>query len=139
VVVTGILALAAVIVIPGMLGSRGSARLRAFVQELRGDLAMAKAYAARQNTTVSVSFDAAARTYRIGYWDPAGNPRLIKSVALPPGVRIDKGHPDYSLTSDKTSFTPRGGADNGTLVLTGEGGGSRKIVISILGKITLRD
>jgi type IV fimbrial biogenesis protein FimT len=138
-VVIGILSLAAAIVLPAMFGWRGNMQLRASARELRGDLAMAKAFAAKENATVRVAFDAAANSYRLEYTGLDGNPRLIKSITLPAGVRIDKEHPDYSMTGDRTSFTSRGGADNGTMVLTSDRGESKKITVSILGKITLED
>jgi hypothetical protein len=63
----------------------------------------------------------------------------IKAEQLPHEVKIDSTHPAYTLTGHKTSFNSRGGADNGTIVLSNSKGNSRKISISIIGKIEVRD
>jgi len=50
-------------------------------------------------------------------------------------VRINSSHPDYTLNNHRTTFTSRGGATPGTLVISNLAGNTQKIVISSFGKI----
>ncbi len=138
-VVVAVLALAAAIVVPNMLAWRTSLRLGSAVGELRTDLLSAKTLAAKENTTVTVQFYPSTGSYSIKHTNLDGNPVVVKTAFLPPGVSIDQGDPEYSMGGSKTSFTSRGGADSGTMVLTNSDGKKRKITISSLGKITLKD
>ncbi len=139
VVVIAIVALAAAIAVPNLIAWRTNLRLGTAVGELRTDLLSAKALAAKENTTVTVQFYPATGSYSIKHTNLEGNPVVVKATLLPPGVRIDSSDPEYTMGGSKTSFTSRGGADSGTMVIANSGGKKRKISISSLGKITLKD
>jgi Tfp pilus assembly protein FimT len=138
-VVGFILALAGAMAIPHFLGWRSNMRLISAVNELRADLETAKAFAARENTTITLQFEPASGQYRMTYRNKDDAVVAIKAEQLPPEVKIDSTHPGYTLTGHKTSFNSRGGADNGTIVLSNSRGASRKISISIIGKIEVKD
>jgi Tfp pilus assembly protein FimT len=135
-VVIAIVALAAVIAVPNLIAWRTNLRLGSAAGELRADLMSAKTIAAKENTTVTVQFYPATGSYSIKHTNLDGNPVLLKATLLPPGVRID---PESTMTGSKTSFTSRGGADAGTMVLANSAGKKKSISVSSLGKITLKD
>jgi hypothetical protein len=64
-----------------------------------------------------------------------GRTIALKQETLPPEIRIDSSHPDYTLNNHQLAFTSRGGATPGTLVVSNTSKKSRKIVISSIGKI----
>jgi prepilin-type N-terminal cleavage/methylation domain-containing protein len=130
-VVIGILAVAATIVAPNLIGWRGRTSLRAAVNELRGDLLMMKTLAIKENTTVTVTLNRQTANYTISF-----NGRDLKSVPLPSGISLNPGSQSETAVY---SFNSRGGSNNGTIVLAAAGGNSKQIVISTLGRITLRD
>lgn len=134
-VVLSILSIAAAVVVPNLFAWRANMRLQSTVNELLGDLHSAKGLAAKHNTTVSVQFEPAENRYQIMYVDSEGHPVALKREALPPELRIDSAHPDYTLDNHRMTFTSRGGASSGTLVVSHLVGKSKKIVISSIGKI----
>jgi hypothetical protein len=109
------------------------------VRELRANLETAKALAAKENTTITLQFEPASGQYRMTFRDIDDAVVTIKAEQLPPEVRIDSSHPGYTLTGHKVSFNSRGGADNGTIVLSNSKGKSKKISISIIGKIEVKN
>ncbi|MCU0558845.1 MAG: GspH/FimT family pseudopilin [Desulfobacterales bacterium] len=141
IVVIGIFTIAAAIALPHLMDWRHGLRLRAAVNEVRGDLERAKSRAVKENATVSVAFLPAEGRYHLTYPDPEGNLVSIKSQALPQGVRFAVENPDYTFDSsgNKTSFTSRGTAQPGALVLENERGKRRSIVVNFLGRIDVRD
>jgi Tfp pilus assembly protein FimT len=130
-----ILTTAAAIVVPNLINWRSSLRLRVIVNELIGNLESAKALAARHNTTITVQFEPSGGQYRITYVNSDDQIVALRQETLPPEVRIDSSHPDYTLNNHKTTFTSRGGATPGTLVVCNLAGNTKKIVISSFGKI----
>jgi Tfp pilus assembly protein FimT len=134
-VVLFVLTTAAALVIPNLIDWRTSMRLRSIVNELIGDLESAKALAAKHNTTITVQFEPANGRYRITYIDSLDQVVDLKHETFPPEVRIDSSHPDYTLSNHRTTFTSRGGATPGTLVVSNLAGNTKKIVISSFGKI----
>lgn len=138
-IVVAILSLAGTIAIPHLISWRSNMRLVSAVNELRANLATAKALAAKENTTVTLQFEPASGQYQVTYRDKHDRVVAIKAEKLPHEVRIDSAHPGYTLTDHKTSFNSRGGADNGTIVLSNSKGQSRKISISIIGKIEVKN
>jgi Tfp pilus assembly protein FimT len=135
VVVLLILAATAAAVAPNLISWRANMRLQSIVNELIGDLQSAKALAAKQNTTMTVQFEPTESQYRILYTNTDGEVVALKHEVLPPEIRIDSSHPDYTLSDHRMAFTSRGGASPGTLVVSNNAGKSRKIVISSIGKI----
>lgn len=138
-VVVAIVALAATIAVPNLIAWRTNLRLGSAVGELRTDLLSAKTLAAKENTTVTVQFYPATGSYSIKHTNLNGNPVVVKATLLPPGVSIDPTDPEYTMGGSKTSFSSRGGADSGTMVFANSEGKKRKISVSSLGKITLKD
>jgi Tfp pilus assembly protein FimT len=138
-IVVAILSLAGAIAIPHLLSWRSNMRLINAVQELRANLEAAKALAAKENTTITLQFEPASGQYRMTFRDVDDAVVSIKTEQLPPEVRIDSTHPGYTLTGHKVSFNSRGGADNGTIVLSNSNGKSKKISVSIIGKIEVKN
>jgi Tfp pilus assembly protein FimT len=134
-VVLFILATAAATVIPNLISWRAGMHLQGSINEMLADLQSAKALAAKYNTTMTVQFDPAESRYAITYIAPDGQMVALKHEMLPPELRIDASHPDYTLTNHRMAFTSRGGAIPGTLVVSNLAGKSKKIVISSIGKI----
>jgi Tfp pilus assembly protein FimT len=131
--------MAGALALPHLIGWRNNLRLISAVNELRADLETARALAAKENTTITLQFEPAVGRYRMTYRDKEDRVVAIKTEQLPPNVRIDAAHLDYTLTGHQTSFNSRGGADNGTIVLSNSMGRSRKISISIIGKIEVKN
>jgi prepilin-type N-terminal cleavage/methylation domain-containing protein len=138
-VVLFILSIAVTAVVPNLFSWRANMRLQGKINELVGDLESVKALAATNNTTMNVQFVPAESRYQITYVDSMGNAVALKSEVLPPELRIDSSHPDYTLTDHRMAFTSRGGATPGTLVLSSLTGKYKKIVISSIGKIRASD
>ena len=138
-VVLLILALVAALAIPNLIDWRSGMNLRAAVDELRNDLESARARAVKENAQVTVAFIPAAGQYRMTYQDPDANTILLKSQTLPAGVRIASENPHYTLTSNSTSFSSRGTAASGTIVLANQKGKTSSISISFIGKIEVKD
>jgi Tfp pilus assembly protein FimT len=134
-VVLAILATTAAAVVPSLISWRANTRLQGSINELLGDLQSAKTLAAKHNTTMTVQFEPAASRYRITYTNSDGHVIALKHETLPPELRIDSSHQDYTLVNHRMAFTSRGGATPGTLVLSNLAGKCRKIVISSIGKI----
>jgi len=135
IVVLFILMTASAMVVPNLINWRTSMRLRVIVNELIGNLESAKALAAKHNTTITVQFEPSDGQYRITYIDSADQVVALKQETIPPEVRINPSHPDYTLNNHRTTFTSRGGATPGTLVVSNLAGNTKKIVISSFGKI----
>jgi len=135
VIVLFILSITAAAVVPNLISWRAGMRLQGTINELLGDLQAAKTLAAKHNTTVAVEFEPAENQYQITYMNSDGQTIALKQETLPPEIRIDSSHPDYTLNNHQLAFTSRGGATPGTLVVSNTSKKSRKIVISSIGKI----
>jgi prepilin-type N-terminal cleavage/methylation domain-containing protein len=140
-VVISILAIAAAAAIPNMIAWRSGMQLRAAVNELRNDLEFSKTRAVKENAKVTVAFNPTAGQYQMTYQDPESNTILLKSQTLPAGVRIASENPAHTLDSsgNQTSFSSRGTADTGTIVLADYQGKTKSISISFIGKIEVKD
>jgi type IV fimbrial biogenesis protein FimT len=138
-VVVLILAIVAAIAIPNLIAWRSGMNLRAAVDILRSDLESARARAVKENARVTVAFIPTAGQYSVTYQDPDANTILLKSQTLPAGVRIASDNPVYTLTSNSTSFSSRGTADPGTIVLANQKGKTSSISITFIGKIEVKD
>jgi prepilin-type N-terminal cleavage/methylation domain-containing protein len=132
-VVISILAIVAAAAIPNLIAWRSGMQFRAAVNDLRNDLESAKTRAVKENAKVTVAFNPTAGQYDMSYQDPGSNTILLKTQTLPAGVRIN------SDKSFSTSFSSRGTADTGTIVLTNQQGKTKSISISFIGKIEVKD
>jgi type IV fimbrial biogenesis protein FimT len=131
--VVAVLAIASAAALPHLIEWRHGMRLRAAVNELRSDLAAAKARAARENADVTVYFSPAEGRYRITLSAPGGSEVALKHQALPPGIRLS-----HNFGNDRTVFRSRGTTQGGTLVLQNEKGKTIQIVLNFLGRIDVR-
>jgi Tfp pilus assembly protein FimT len=134
-----ILCLAGSAAVPHFISWRGNMSLRSAVTELKGNLESAKTLAVKENTTISVEFKPAEGRYRLTCKDPDDNDVSIKEAQLPAGVKIDATHPAYTVSGNKTNFNSRGGAKNCTIVFTNTSGKSKRVAVSIIGKIEVKD
>lgn len=140
-VVVAILAIAGAAAVPNLIDWRHGLRLRAAVNEVRSDLATARARAVKENTQVTVQFLPEEGRYRITCLAPDGVAvLLIKDQWLPAGVRLAKEHPSYTFDSNghRASFSSRGTAQAGTLVLQNDRGKTTFIVVNYTGRIEIR-
>ncbi len=134
--------------VPGIMSWRSAAKLRGAAENLKGNLELAKMKAIQVNGPVAIQFGAGG--YRI-FVDTGANggqldadEKLMKSVALPPGVRFDFNESTFTTVngddnwSQKTRFWGRGTAAAGKAVLTNSARTKAKsLTVSSLGKITL--
>ena len=151
-IVIAIIAIAATVAIPNMIGSRGEAQFRGATDNLVGDLNLAKWSAVRENGWVVIRFD--ANGYQLfrdngaggnnGNWTLDGDERLIRSRQLPAGVTIDLGTTDFNGTlcsgNPCTRFNERGLLDpncTGKAVLNSAKGDARQVNINRLGRVNV--
>lgn len=149
IIVIGLISIVSVMATPNLIAWRDEANLRGAVDNLRGDLQLAKALAVRENSLVAVTFfsdryeifvDNGAGVDGIaGNNERDGSETLFKSRQLAAGVNIDIDHPDYTFsTSNHTAnFGPRGIATSGTLVVLNRSGTQKQITVTFLGKINV--
>jgi type IV fimbrial biogenesis protein FimT len=144
-IVLAIMAVLAAIAVPNMIGWRGEAKLRGVVENLKGDLNMAKMMAVRENALVVINFS--ADRYEVfvdngagadaGNWTRDVGERRIASRVLPAGVAIDLGATDFD--SDRTRFNRRGLPENlGSVVVTAFNGDQQQIQLNRLGRINIQ-
>jgi type IV fimbrial biogenesis protein FimT len=139
--VVAIIAVLAAFAIPNMIGARSRSKLQGVVDNLTGDLRLAKLMAIRESSFVVVDF--AADSYRLFIddnedWDSTGE-RTLQTRQLPPDVRIDLAATD--LSDDRTRFNDRGLPDDtnlGTVVIVNSAGDQRSININRLGRVRVQ-
>jgi Tfp pilus assembly protein FimT len=130
---------------PSLIGSRSRSQLRGAVNNLRGDLQLAKSMAVRESAFVVVTFQADG--YRIfvdngagvsaGNWARDAGERLLTHRRLKGGVAIDLGATDFA--GDRTRFNDRGLPENlGRVVLAESGGGQKQVSLNRLGRLTVQ-
>ncbi len=139
-VVIAIMAVVAAFVIPNMIGERADAKLRGAVNNLKGDLNMAKMRAVKDNVPAAVQFY--ENRYEIfldndSDWILDSGERRIRNRVLPAGVSINLGAPDF-FTDDRTCFNNRGTAGNpGSVMLVNSNGDQRTLELNRLGHIAI--
>jgi Tfp pilus assembly protein FimT len=113
--------------------------MRDAVNNLMGDLEMAKISAVKENNFVAVLFNPGG--YRVfvdktNFWIQDADERLLRDRKLPAGVTFDLGHPDWGFTSNRTRFNSRGRANiAGTAVIVNLDDQQRNVIVSTLGRI----
>ena len=140
-VVIAITAIVAAIAVPNMVAWRENSKFNGSVDNLRGDLNLAKILAVRENGFVAVQFFADRYQVFTDNGPSAGvldaGERVIANQVLPAGVGIDLGLTDF--TSDRTRFNERGlPANIGTVVMVDTGGDQRSINLNRLGRIDVQ-
>ena len=139
-VVVAVIAVVSVIVTPNFMRWRNNAKMRDAVDNLMGDLEMAKINAVRENSFVAVLFNPTGyRVFvdRANFWIRDADERLLRDRKLPAGVRFDLDHIDWGFADNRTRFNSRGRTDtaNGTAVLVNSRGQQRDVIVSSLGRI----
>ena len=138
-VVIAVIVVVSVIVTPNFISWRNNAKMRDAVDNLMGDLEMAKLSAVKENNFVAVLFDPTGyRVFvdRANFWVQDADERLLRVRKLPAGVTFDLGHPDWGFTSNRTRFNSRGRASiAGTAVIVNLEGQQRDVIVSTLGRI----
>ena len=141
-VVMAIIFIIASIAMPPFLRWRTDAPLRGAASNLRGDLELAKLRAVRENSFVTVLFN--ANDYIVfvdngasaGDWVEDADETQIRNGQLPEGVYIVM---PTALADDRTRFDGRGTAENsGTIIIQNIRGKQKKISINRLGLINLQ-
>jgi len=143
-VVIAITAIVVAFAVPNMLGWRENSKFDGTVENLRGDLNLAKIMAVRENGFVAVQFF--GNRYQVftdntGFCVLDAGERLIRNQVLPAGVAIDLGLTDFPLNVDDdcARFNERGLPVNiGKVVIVGTGGDSRTIDLNRLGRIDVQ-
>jgi Tfp pilus assembly protein FimT len=144
IIVIFILALIAGIGTPSILAWRSAAKLKGAADNLKGDLELAKLKAIQENNKVAINFK--ANKYTVFKDDGAtqgvhdSSEDLYGSRTLPAGVIIDlvqTGFNDDGLGGKYMRFSGKGTATNGTAYLVNSRGAIKKVIISILGKISI--
>lgn len=138
--VIAVVAIIAAIAMPYMMGAREGARLRGAVENVRGDLQLAKLKAVQEGGPVTVLFS--GNSYQVFIDDAnagvldAGE-RLFRTRQLPAGVSIDLGNTDFN-GNDHARFNSRGLPDDiGNVVVEGLSGDQRTIGLNRLGRINI--
>ena len=138
--VIAVVAIIAAIAMPYMMASRHAARLRGAVENVRGDLQLAKLKAVQESGPVTVLFS--GNSYQVFIDDAnagvldAGE-RLFRTRRLPAGVSIDLGNTDFN-GNDHARFNNRGLPDDiGNVVVEGLSGDQRTIGLNRLGRINI--
>jgi prepilin-type N-terminal cleavage/methylation domain-containing protein len=139
-VVIGILAIVSAFVVPNIIGWRSDMKLTGAINNLKGDLEMAKARAIRENNFVAVSFSNKGYTIFIdngaggvdaGDWLKQGSELLLRDREMPSGVTVDLAGTTFA--NKRTRFNGRGHcAVLGSAVLKNDKGESKTIAVSRL-------
>ncbi len=142
-VVVALIAITVAFALPNMIGQRADAKLQGALNNLKGDLNVAKSMAVRENANVVVLFE--ADRYQVfvdngateWVYEP-DDERLVRDRLLPGGVSIDLAATD--LDTDRTRFNERGlpHPDHlGTIVVVDGSGGRGEIQMNRLGRLTV--
>jgi type IV fimbrial biogenesis protein FimT len=130
------------IAVPGMMKWRTAAKLRGAIENLKGDLELAKLKAIQENGPVAVNFS--ENSYEI-FRDNGATSGVhdtgeehFGNKPLPKGVRIDLSattFPDDGFGGKRIRFKGRGTARQGTIFLVNSVGSVKKIIVSSIGRI----
>lgn len=148
-VVIAIIAIMAALATPNIISWRSEANLKGVVNNLKGDLHLAKMRAIRDNAFVAVIFTATG--YRVfidngvnsGDWNHDGDEILLIGKKLPPGVNIELPT-TFDIPNNRLRFNGRGFPDpstldgtglTGTVTIQNQYGKQRQLAINRLGRI----
>jgi Tfp pilus assembly protein FimT len=140
-VAIAIVAIMATLALPNFIGPAAESRLRGAGDNLRGDLQLARARAVRDNVPVALVFTAEGYTL---FTDGGSTLRtldlgetVIRTRRFDAGVQCNLTATDF--TDKAVRFNSRGRAEqSGTMVLTGRNGEQVRMVLSLLGQITVQ-
>ncbi len=145
IVVIAIIAIIAGIGIPNLITWRNNVKIKGAINNLRGDMELAKMKAIRENAYVVVQFASDEYTIFVddgeggataGDWSRTGGELLVVNRQLA-GVTIDLGSTTFN--SNRTRFDGRGLPGNlGTVVITDSIGNQRQISLSLVGRLNVQ-
>jgi type IV fimbrial biogenesis protein FimT len=139
--VIAITAILATIAVPNMMAWRHDANLRGAVENLRGDLQLAKLKAVQENGSVTLLFSDNGYQVFIDGANPGvldSGERLLRNRQLPAGVSIDLGSTDFN-GNIYARFNNRGLPDDiGNVVVDSTNGDQRLIGLNRLGRINIQ-
>ncbi len=144
-IVMAFIAIIGTLAVPNMMSWREKSKFNGAVENLRGDLELAKIMVVRESGFVAVKFSHDG--YQVFTDNHPGSPgdlrtdegeRLISNQVLPAGVSINDGLTDFAGVN-YARFNERGLPENsGTVVITGPGGDQRFINLNRLGRIDVQ-
>ena len=131
-----IIAVLAAIAVPNMIGWRSGTKLQGAVENLRGDLQLAKLKAVQEGDVVTVTFFKDVDDV-YGYNVVTSSGATIRDRRLPAGVSLDLGGTDFA-GDDFARFNNRGlPVETGKVVIVSSGGEVRNIELNRLGRINI--
>ncbi len=145
--VIGILAIAAAIALPSLIGWRDRAKLGQAARDVYSNFQKAKIEAARRNTACTITFTANGYTVYIDAndsWGPDGPDTVINSTnwSQYPGVSL-AGLP-FAAPAGSIVFAPNGFPNDntgalagGTVLINGRGGRTSSITLSPAGNVRI--
>ena len=136
-----LIAITSTFAVPGIMKWREAGKLRGAAENLKGDLELAKLRAIQENGAVAVQFSADGYTIFIDIDkndtpDAPASDTVLKSITLPPGVKIDTANTSFGGNLI-THFFGRGTARNGTCTMVFKGN-RKKITISTFAVIKVQ-
>ena len=140
--IMGILSVLAVIAVPNMIGWRSGKQIQGAVENIRGDLQMAKLRAVQENGPVAILFG--SNGYQV-FTDGGANEgafdageRLLRDRRLPSGVTIDLFATGFAGLG-YARFNTRGLPENtGTVVVDSSGGDQRIVGLNRIGRVNIQ-
>jgi len=139
-VVVAVIAVISAVTVPSIISWRNGAKFRGAVNNLKGDLQMAKIKAVKANDVVTIFFNPTG--YKVildkaNHWiHDAGEP-VLRDREFPAGVSIDLGSTDFGTVGNKTRFNSRGNSVAGHALLVNINGDQKKLVVTSIGQIRI--
>ena len=146
-VAIAIIAIAASIAIPNIVGWLPTHRLASASRAILSDLQQARLRAVKENTSVTVQFDTGNERYNV-FWDNGegggspgdglqnGTERIFKSEAMPASINLDS----TTFADNSVCFSNRGlpnPALSGTVTILNSQNINRQIVVNQTGNSTI--
>ena len=142
--IMGIISVLAVIAVPNMIGWRSGKQMQGALENLRGDLQMAKLKAVQESGPVAVLFG--SNGYQVfidngptvGLYEAGAGERLLKDRQLPPGVSINLLATGFGGLG-YARFNTRGLPENtGTVVVDSSNGDQRIVGLNRIGRVNIQ-
>jgi len=137
-VVIAVIAVLSTILTPNIISWRSGAKFRGAVDNLKGDLQMAKVKAVKENDVVTIFFNPTGYKMildKANHWNHDPDEPVLRNRKLPAGVTIDLANTNFGTVGNKTRFNSRGNSVAGHAVLQNTNGAQKKIVVTSIGQI----
>jgi type IV fimbrial biogenesis protein FimT len=144
-IVLAMIAILAGVGIPGFISYRNNAKIQGAGVNIQSDLQLGKIRAIKENAFVVMLFTTNGYTMFVdngaaaGNWVREGDERMLAERTMPAGVFIDLG--ETTLASNRIRFDgrglPRDLAGDETIVVEDVRGQQRRIVVNLVGRITV--